>query len=120
MNTDAQYEDHRPRPKEQDPPSPPTELELSTVARYDDPPLTHSADPTSRSAGGWSIVWARPSELATTVASPMLRRGAEVQANLARQARRAPAPAARTGRRVTSSAIAWPQQAGPTQEGLGL
>ncbi len=119
MNTDAHYKRHLPRPEPEALSTPPTEAGLSSLARHGDPSLTHPDGPTPRSAGR-SIVWVRPSELATTVTRPMVRRGAEVQADLAGQARRAPAVAARAGRRVTRSTIAGPQQGAPTTEGLGL
>ena len=120
MNTDAHYGRHVPAPETPAPPTPPTEAELSSLARHDDPSLSHRPDPTLRSAAGRSIAWVRPSDLATTLTSPMLKRGADLQAELARQTRRAPSAAARAGRRVTRSAIARPEQTTPSQEGLGL
>jgi len=120
VNTDAHYQRPLPGHEPEVPSTPPTEAELSSLARHGDPSLIRPAEPTPRSAGGRSIAWVRPSELATTVASPVLVRGAEAHATLARQVRRAPASAARTGRRVTRSAIARPPRATPTQDGLGL
>ena len=120
MNTDAYYEHHLPLPETQAPPTPPTEAELSALARHRDPSLSHRPEPTLRSATGRAIAWVRPSELTTTLTSPMLKRGADLQAELARHARRAPSAAARASRRVTRSAIARPEQTTPTQEGLGL
>jgi hypothetical protein len=121
VNTDAHYERHLPeQPAAQTPPTPPTEAELSALARHGDPSLTHRPEPTHRSSRGRSIAWMRPSELATTITTPIFKRGADVQAELARQVRRAPSSAARAGRRVTRSAIAQPGPTTPTREGLGL
>jgi len=67
-----------------------------------------------------SIMWVRPSELATTVTSPALRRSADLQAEIARRGRRAPARARRARQRITRSAIGRTQPPAPTNEGLGL
>ena len=120
MNTDAYYERHLPALETQAPPTPPTEAELSALAQHGDPSLSPRPEPTLRSAAGRSIAWVRPSDLATTLTSPMFKRGADLQAELARHALRAPSAAARAGRRVTRSAIARTEQTTPTQEGLGL
>lgn len=116
MNTDAYYE-HPAHQREPDAASTPlTEAELSVLARHGDPSLARPTGVPHR-ASERSIAWVRPSELATTVASPVVKRGAEFQTNIARRARKAPTGAAQ---RVTRSAIARPEQSAPTQEGVGL
>ena len=61
-----------------------------------------------------SVSWVRPSELATTLSAPVVRRAADLQAESTRRARRAPA-------RITRSAIARTTTPPPAQErGLSL
>jgi hypothetical protein len=117
VNTDAYYERQPTRPEPQAPPTPLTEAELSALARHGDPSLALQSGSLLPRAGGRSITWVRPSELVTSVTSPMLRRGTDLQAELARRAPSAVSPA---GRRVTRSAIARPELTVPTREGLGL
>jgi hypothetical protein len=117
VNTDAFYE-HPAHQREPDAATMPlTEAELSVLARHGDPSLARPTSLTHRTASERSIAWVRPSELATTVASPVVKGGAEFQTNIARRARKAPT---RAVQRVTRSAIARPEQSAPTQEGLGL
>jgi hypothetical protein len=120
MNTDASYARPRPEPDPVGASSPPTEAELRALARHGDPSLTHTAAVPRSSQASRSIVWMRPSDPVTTATSPMLKRGADTQGNLVRQARRTPSAAARAGRRITRSAIARPAPAAPSEEGLGL
>lgn len=117
MNSDAYYE-HPAHQQEPDASTTPlTEAELSVLARHGDPSLARPIGATNRTAYERSIAWVRPSELATTVASPVVKRGAEFQTSIARRARKAPT---RAVQRVTRSAIARPELSAPTQEGLGL
>ncbi len=67
-----------------------------------------------------SIVWVRPSDLATTVTVPALRRSVDVQSELVRRGRRTPAAARRAARRITRSAPIRTEPGAPTEEGLTL
>ena len=121
MNTDAYYERRtdRTRPELGDP----------AIAAADASPLAIHGDPsqarttTGRAAQPWprSITWVRPSELPTMVGAPWVGRGAELHAEMARRARRAPATAtSRVGRRITRTAIGRTQPPASAQEGLSL
>ena len=70
------------------------------------------------------LVWVRPTELSTMLGARSLRRGIDVEAELARRARRLPGAAVRhASRRITRTSIARPGTTSPTisgQEGLGL
>ncbi len=88
------------------------------VRRVGDPEKVGPESPSV--GGGRSIAWVRPSELATTVAAPAFRRGADLQSEVLRRRRRTPIAASRSGRRVARSAIGRTAPAAPSTEGLGL
>lgn len=71
-----------------------------------------------------SVAWVRPSEMTTMLGARSLRRGIDVEAELARRARRLPGAAvAKAARRITRSSIAQPGTTHSTvsgREGLGL
>jgi hypothetical protein len=120
VNTDARYDRRVPDRTTQVPDPPPTEAALSALAHHRDPSLTQRSGNRQTSTGARSLEWVRPSELATSVTTPMLQRGADLQAELARHARHVPLTGARAGRRVTRSAIARPDPSAPSREGLRL
>ena len=111
MNTHTEYRRHGYRP---DPPSTAaTEAETSQLAHHRDPSLaaTPPSTPTSK-----QIAWVRPTELAT-YAAPLVGRGIDLQAELMRRTRRAPATATRSLHPPGSRS---PSMSASTQEGLGL
>lgn len=98
------------------------EAEVSALAVHRDP----SQSPTERRApedvkAKRTIAWVRPSELVTTLGSDRLRRGIDLEAELARRARRTPAQAAwRVRRRITRNAIGRPESSAPTVTDQGI
>ena len=95
--------------------------ETSPLAIHGDPTQATTTRPSGPGPTQRSIAWVRPSELPTVVGAPWVRRGVDLQAELARRTRRAPASAtSRAGRRITRTAIGRPEPASPTAEGLGL
>ena len=97
--------------------------ETSPLAVHGDPSRPKSATTAEPDRAKPSIAWVRPSDLPTTIGAPWARRGIDLQAELTRRARRAPAKAtARAGRRITRTAIARSENtsANTTREGLGL
>lgn len=86
-------------------PSPPE----SELAVHGDPSARREDD-TSPPHPTRSVAWVRPSELATTLTAPAVRRAADLQADTARRARRAPA-------RITRSAIARTTPMPPARDG---
>ncbi|MGN6131179.1 MAG: hypothetical protein ACTHOK_12645 [Nocardioidaceae bacterium] len=121
MNTDTYYERRTDRARPDLPDPAVAAPNASPLAIHGDPSQARTT--TGRAAQPWrhSITWVRPSELPTMVGAPWIGRGAELQAEMARRARRAPATAtSRAGRRITRTAIGRPQPPGPAQEGLSL
>jgi hypothetical protein len=100
------------------------EAEVSALAVHRDPSQSPAAnrgqEPTKAQK---TIAWVRPSELVTTLGSDRLRRGIDLEAELARRARRTPAQAAwKVRRRITRNAIGRPEASAPTvtEQGIGL
>ncbi|MGD9962148.1 hypothetical protein [Nocardioides sp.] len=98
------------------------EAEVSALAIHRDP--SHSpaerrgAEPAKAQK---TIAWVRPSELVTTLGSDRLRRGIDLEAELARRARRTPAQAAwKVRRRITRNAIGRPEASAPTVTDQGI
>jgi len=98
------------------------EAEVSALAVHSDP----SQSPAERrgpepAKGQKMIAWVRPSELVTTLGSHSLRRGIDLEAELARRARRTPAQAAwKVRRRITRNAIGRPEASAPTVTDQGI
>ena len=88
MNSDQLYARHLDR-KARDV-GPPDLPERAALAVHGDPSRNLPTAPTPNEVGGRSVTWVRVSELATVVGSPAVRRGIDLQAELARRARRAP------------------------------
>lgn len=123
MNNSAHYERRLDRtlPEPERPADVDTAVDALAVHR--DPSLTQtSTAATNRDRPG--VAWVRPSELPTLVGGRWVRGGIDLQTELTRRARRAPAAAAtKAVRRVTRSSIGRPQPSAPTattSEGLGL
>ncbi len=97
---------------------------VSAFAVHGDP--SHRQKPPEENAGREraKILWVRPSDLPTLLGTTRVRRGIDLQAELVRRARLAPARGARHLRqRVTRTEIAQPRPAAQTatsREGLGL
>ena len=97
--------------------------ETSAFAVHGDPSRPKSAITADPDRAKPSIAWVRPSDLPTVIGATWARRGIDLQAELTRRARRAPAKeTARAGRRITRTAIARSEttSANTTREGLGL
>lgn len=98
------------------------EPEVSALAVHRDP----SQSPAERRGpeevkAKRTIAWVRPSELVTTLGSDRLRRGIDLEAELARRARRTPAQAAwKVRRRITRNAIGRPEASAPTFSDQGI
>lgn len=101
---------------------PQTDQAASALAHHRDPSVPTTPDaPAPRAERG--IAWVRPSELPTLIGSNWAGRGIDLQSELVRQSRRAPAKAARAGHKISRTAIARPESATPTvstTEELGL
>lgn len=100
------------------------EAEVSALAVHRDPsqnPAERRGPETAKAQK--TIAWVRPSELVTTLGSDRVRRGIDLEAELARRARRTPAQAAwKVRRRITRNAIGRPEASAPTvtDQGIGL
>lgn len=98
------------------------EAEVSALAVHRDP----SQNPAGRrgpepAKAQKTIAWVRPSELVTTLGSDRVRRGIDLEAELARRARRTPAQAAwKVRRRITRNAIGRPEASAPTVTDQGI
>lgn len=114
MNTHAEYRRHGYRPEPQVP-ALEAEQAVNHLAHHRDPSLA-TAD-TSRQILSKRIAWVRPTELAN-LATPMVGRGIDLQAELIRRARPTPANATRAVRRSVQSPS--PRRVPVTQEGLQL
>jgi len=99
---------------------------VEALAVHRDPSVpTSQATPESSGAPG--VAWVRPSEMLTMLGSRYVRRGIDIEADLARRARRVPgAVVSKASRRIIRSSIARPDTPAPTtrtvtdQGGLGL
>jgi hypothetical protein len=123
VNNNDHYErrENRAMP-EQPSPQPQTDEAVNALALHRDPSVPMTQETTEAKAQR-SIAWVRPSELPTMVGSKWANRGIDLQSELVRRSRRAPAKAARAGRRISRTAIARPEPATPsvtTTEELGL
>lgn len=123
MNTHATYRHHeyrRPEPLQTESlqvepaQTAPGEVDVSRLAHDREPSLAQGATPTG---GSNRVAWVRPSELAA-YAGPMVGRGIDLQAALARRARRMPVTATRSVRQLAPSPAAATSRT--SREGLGL
>lgn len=121
MNHDPHHRpDQSVEPVYRPPESP--EAEVSTLAVHRDPSHSPAVRHGPESVKGQrSIAWVRPAELMTTLGSDRLRRGIDLEAELARRARRTPAQAAwKVRRRITRNAIGRPEASAPTISDRGI
>ncbi|CUR54349.1 hypothetical protein [Nocardioides sp.] len=120
MNTNEPYHRLGERSLGEAPPLPEHTAEVAALAIHRDPsqPAPHAGpEPTLAKP---TVAWVRPTDLPGFLGAPLTRRGIDLQAELTRRARQAPA---RAGHRITRSAIARPDtptSAATTREGLGL
>lgn len=121
MNTPDFYERRDDRTLPDQPPAPqPRQDEVSALAVHRDPSVQTPSAAAQPDRARPTVAWVRPSELPTLIGASSVRRGIDLQSELVRRSRRAPAKAAaRAGRRITRTAIARPETAIPT-EGLQL
>ena len=124
MNTPEPYERRLDRTVPELAPTPSPERPEEALAVHRDPSVpTDQATPRSERAR-FGIAWVRPSEMPTVLGSRYVRRGIDVEAALARRARRVPGAAiSAASRRITRTTIGRPEATSPTingQEGLGL
>lgn len=120
MNHSGHYERRTDRTVNEDQ-APTSVADTSPFAIHGDPSHSRTPPPTAPQSTQRSIAWVRPSELPTAVGTPWVRRGIDLQAELTRRTRRAPASAtARAGRRITRSAVSQPEPTRSTSEGLAL
>ena len=121
MNTPDFYERREDRTlPAQSPTLPEPQVEVSTLARHRDPSLQSPGSTGQPDRARRTVSWVRPSELPTVIGTSWLSRGIDLQSELVRRSRRAPAKAAtQANRRITRTAIARPGPIAPT-EGLHL
>src|SRR5690606_21904587 len=98
--------------------------EVSAFAVHGDPSRHQKPPEENASRERAKVLWVRPSDLPTMLGTTRVGRGIDLQAELVRRARLAPARGARHLRqRVTRTDIARPRPAAQTaasREGLGL
>ena len=114
MNTHAEYRRHSYQPPERPTPAEGAEHAANELARHSDPSLRLEA-PAAEQAQK-RIAWVRPTEMGSYL-GPMVGRGIDLQAELARRTRRTPATTTRTLRHPGTDRSAAPTA---SQEGLGL
>jgi hypothetical protein len=115
VNTHAEYRRHGHRPLEHPTDDPAFEATASQLARQHDPSLELRRAASAPTTKG--IAWVRPTELAT-YAAPIVGRGIDLQAELTRRARRAPATSTRALQRSLPHSPSTPPPY--PQEGLQL
>lgn len=124
MNTPEPYERRLDRTIPQAAPARENPGPTEPLAVHGDPSVPTGQGMREPDSGRPSLAWVRPSEMTTMLGARTLRRGIDVEAELARRARRLPGAAvAKASRRITRSSIARPATTHPTvsgQEGLGL
>lgn len=120
MNTNEPYDRLSERSLEEATPLPEHTAEVAALAVHRDPsqPAAHAGpEPTPAKP---TVAWVRPTDLPGFLGAPLTRRGIDLQAELTRRARHAPA---RAGHRIIRLAIARPDpptSTAATREGLGL
>jgi len=103
-------------------PQPQTDPALSALAHHRDPSIPTTPDVRAPKAER-GIAWVRPSELPSLIGTKWAARGIDLQSELVRRSRRAPAKAAQAGHKISRSAIARPEPltaSVSTTEELGL
>ena len=124
MNTPEPYERHLDRSIPPAAPARENQRPPEKLAVHGDPSVPKGQNMPEPERGRPGLVWVRPTELSTMLGARSLRRGIDVEAELARRARRLPGAAVRhASGRITRTSIARPGTTYPTvsgQEGLGL
>jgi len=124
VNTPEPYERRLDRTIPPAAPTPENQRPPEQLAVHGDPSVPKGQTMPEPDRGRPSLVWVRPSEMSTMLGARSLRRGIDIEAELARRARRLPGAAgARASRGITRTSIARPGTTSPTisgQEGLGL
>lgn len=124
MNTPEPYERRLDRPISPAAPAGENQRPPEALAVHGDPSVPKGPSMPVPERGLPGLVWVRPTELSTMLGARSLRRGIDVEAELARRARRLPGAAVRhASRRITRTSIARPGTTSPTisgLEGLGL
>ena len=124
MNAQERYERRLDRAVAEPAPSPEMGGSVDPLAVHRDPstPPQQATQESEQARPG--IAWVRPSEVPTALGLRYVRRGIDLEADLARRVRRAPGAAVSTAsRRISRASIARPATTDPMplgQEGLGL
>lgn len=123
MNTDASYQRRLDRALPEPMPTAAPEPALNALALHGEPSLPEAVQPSAEPVRP-TIAWVRPSEVSTLIGARWAGRGIDLQDDLTRRARRAPAVAAtKAASRMTHPAPGRSLPSAPTAtppEGLGL
>jgi hypothetical protein len=123
VNTHAPYQRRLDRALPEPMPAAAPEPAPNAPALHGDPSLPHAVQPSADPARP-TITWVRPSEVSTLIGARWAGRGIDLQDDLTRRARRAPAAAAtKAASRMTHPAPGRSLPSAPTAtppEGLGL
>jgi hypothetical protein len=123
VNTHAPYQRRLDRALPEPMPTAAPELAPNALALLADPSLPQAVQPSAEPARP-TITWVRPSEVSTLIGARWAGRGIDLQDDLTRRARRAPAAAAtKAVSRMTHPTTSRPLPSAPTAtppEGLGL
>ena len=95
MNTPEPYERRLDRPIPPAAPTPENLRPAEELAVHGDPSVPKGQSMPEPERGRPGLVWVRPTELSTMLGARSLRRGIDVEAELARRARRLPGAAVR-------------------------
>ena len=124
MNNNDHYERREDRAMPEQPsPQPQTDEAVNALAVHRDPSVPIACRKPREAKAQRSIAWVRPSELPTWSARSGPTVASTSSPSWSAASRRAPAKAARAGRRISRTAIARPEPATPsvtTTEELGL
>jgi hypothetical protein len=123
VNTHAPYQRRLDRTLPEPMPTAVPDPAPNALVLHGDPSLPQPVQPSAGQARP-TITWVRPSEVSTLIGARWAARGVDLQHELTRRARRAPAAAAtRAARRLTHPAQGRSLPSAPTTtppEGLGL
>jgi len=120
VNNNDFYERREDRALPEHAPQTPTDNAVAALAVHRDPSLVSPQNVTDPGREQPTVAWVRPTDMPTLFGSKVVRRGIDLQSELARRACRAPG---RATKRITRRAIARPEATTPTathQEELGL
>lgn len=123
MNTEQRYQRGSDRRLNEAPSTVESAQASDVLATHQDPSLPDTRSQPASERSRPTVAWVRPSELASAVGAPWVRRGIDLQAELTRRARRTPGTVARkASHRISRTAIAKPEPDTTTRsiEGLRL